>query len=57
MARHVLYIPITTVTFESVLKYDIIEALVCAKDWLYGENGAVSYNILNSFFNKIFPIL
>ncbi|PKU82553.1 Putative AC transposase [Dendrobium catenatum] len=58
MARDVLCIPISTVAsksafnntgrildqYQSALKHDIIEALVCAKDWLYGDNGAVFLN-------------
>ncbi|PKU65394.1 Putative AC transposase [Dendrobium catenatum] len=58
MARDVLCIPISTVAsksafnnsgrilnqYQSALKYDIVEALVCAKDWLYGDKGAVFLN-------------
>ncbi|PKU85777.1 Putative AC transposase [Dendrobium catenatum] len=53
MTRDVLCIPISIVTsksafsnsgrvldqYRSVLKYDIVEALVCTKDWLYSEQG------------------
>jgi hypothetical protein len=57
MARDVLSIPISTVALESTfsiggrvidqyrssLKPDIVEALVCTRDWLYGEQGNISY--------------
>jgi hypothetical protein len=57
MAQDVLSIHISTVTSESTfsiggrvidqyrssLKPDIVEALVCTRDWLYGEQGNVSY--------------
>jgi hypothetical protein len=57
MARDILSIPISTVASESTfctggcvidqyrssLKPDIVEALVCTKDWLYGEQGNISY--------------
>ncbi|XP_028549690.1 zinc finger BED domain-containing protein RICESLEEPER 2-like [Dendrobium catenatum] len=56
MARDVLCIPISTIASESAfnnsgrildqyrsaLKPDIVEALVCSKDWLYGNNGKCS---------------
>ncbi|PKU78452.1 Putative AC transposase [Dendrobium catenatum] len=58
MARNVLCIPISTVASESAfsksgrildqyrsaLKHDIVEALVCAKDWLYEDKGAAFLN-------------
>ncbi|XP_042952169.1 zinc finger BED domain-containing protein RICESLEEPER 2-like [Carya illinoinensis] len=51
MARDILSVPVSTVAFESTfsvdgriidqfrsaLKADIVEALVCTRDWLYGE--------------------
>ncbi|PKU74652.1 Putative AC transposase [Dendrobium catenatum] len=54
MARDVLCIPISIVSSESAfsnsgrilnqyrnaLKHDIVEALVCAKNWLYRDKGA-----------------
>jgi hypothetical protein len=57
MARDVLSIPISTVASESTfsigglvidqykssLKPDIVEALVCTRDWLYGKQGNISY--------------
>jgi hypothetical protein len=29
--------------YMSSLKPDIVEALVCTRDWLYGEQGNISY--------------
>jgi hypothetical protein len=29
--------------YKSSLKYDIVEALVCTKDWLYAEKDNISY--------------
>jgi hypothetical protein len=57
MARDILSIYISTVASEStfsigghvidqyrsLLKPDIIEALVCTRDWLCGEQGNISY--------------
>jgi hypothetical protein len=57
MARDILSIPISTVAskstfniggrvidqYRSSLKPDIVEALVCTRDWLYGEQGNISY--------------
>ncbi|XP_039119574.1 zinc finger BED domain-containing protein RICESLEEPER 1-like [Dioscorea cayenensis subsp. rotundata] len=39
IARHVLSIPISTVLdqYRSSVKPDIIEALICTRDWLYGD--------------------
>ncbi|KAI0526963.1 hypothetical protein KFK09_002559 [Dendrobium nobile] len=66
MARDVSCIPISTIASESAfsnsgrildqyrsaLKHDIIEALVCAKDWLSGDKGAVFLNFY--LYNFIF---
>jgi hypothetical protein len=57
MARDVLSILISTIASEStfsiggrvidqyrsLLKPDIVEALVCTRNWLYGEQGNISY--------------
>jgi hypothetical protein len=55
MARDILSIHVSTVApestfsvgervidqFKSSLKPDIVEALVCTRDWLYGEQGNI----------------
>jgi hypothetical protein len=55
MARDILSIPVSTVAsestfsvggrvidqFRSSLKLDVVEALVCTRDWLYGEQGNI----------------
>jgi hypothetical protein len=57
MARDILSIPISTVAskstfvvggrvidqYRSSLKPDVVEALVCTRDWLYGKQGNISY--------------
>ena len=57
MARDILSIPISTVALESTfsvggrvidqyrssLKPNIVEALICTRDWLYGEQGNFSF--------------
>ncbi|PKU72503.1 Putative AC transposase [Dendrobium catenatum] len=64
MAHDVLCIPISTVAskssfnysgrlldqYRSSLKPDIVEALVCSKDWLYAEQGALFFNLLFSLW-------
>ena len=78
MTCDILSIPISTVTSESTfstsrrvidqyrssLKLDIVEALVCTKDWLYGQQGNIRllvicifnffiYYYFLSYFNNI----
>jgi hypothetical protein len=69
MARDILSIYIFTVSLESTfsigghvidqyrssLKPDIVEALVCTRDWLYREHDTINYlHILISSFTCIF---
>jgi hypothetical protein len=63
MARDVLSIPISTVASESCfstggrvidqyrssLKPDIVEALICTKDWLYGQQGNIRLLVICIF--------
>jgi hypothetical protein len=67
MARDVLSIPISTFTSESnfsvggriidqyrsLLKPDIVEALVCTRDWLFEEKGNIYYLYIY-FFSYIY---
>jgi hypothetical protein len=73
MARDVLSIPISTVASESCfstsgrvidqyrssLKLDIVEALICTKDWLYGQQGNIRLLVICifNFFIYFFFIL
>jgi hypothetical protein len=57
MARDILNIHVSTIASESTfsvggrvidqyrssLKPNIVEALVCTRDWLYGDKGNISY--------------
>jgi hypothetical protein len=70
MARDILSIPIFTVASESCfstggrvidqyrssLKPDIVEALICTKDWLYGQQGNIRLLVICifNFFIKFF---
>jgi hypothetical protein len=63
MARDILSIPVFTVALESTFsvggrvidqyrssfKLDIVEALVCTRDWLYGDRGNLVICMFNFF--------
>jgi hypothetical protein len=73
MTRDILSIPISTVASESCfsiggcvidqyrssLKLDIVEALVCTKDWLYEQQGNIRLLVICifNFFIYFFFIL
>jgi hypothetical protein len=35
--------------YRNALKLDIVKALVCTRNWLYGEKGNISYLLFNFF--------
>lgn len=65
MVCDVSSIPISTITseftfsageqvidqFSSALKPDVVEALVCTKDWLYGDKGNIIYFYIHLLFS------
>jgi len=68
MARDILSIPVSTVAseasfsnggrvldqFRSSLKSETVEALLCTKDWLFGNEGKVFYTYLLNQFSKFY---
>jgi hypothetical protein len=70
MARDILSIPISTVASEStfsvggrvidqyrsLLKPDIVEALICTRDWLFEEEGNICYLYIY-FFSLTYIII
>ena len=68
MARDILAVPVSTVAseaafsvggrvldqFRSSLKPDTVEAIICTRDWLFGEKAG---NLLVLFFNLYFNII
>jgi hypothetical protein len=71
MARDILSIPISTVASEStfsvggrvidqyrsLLKPDIVEALICTRDWLFEEEGNICYLYIYFFINLYYYFL